>query len=252
MNCKEGVPKEPGVQYAQWGPCRKFRVPSKNTGSGCKDGIPSKKSAFQAGEGGKGGSRVRDGFTLQRWENWVNTELPAENSGSQKGHRSRLQRGQRLGRKLGIQAAEEEIRPEIRGSGCRRWGSGRKYGTLRGSGTQATEKGIQVRNTGFAAGNWRFSAPAGLRCTWAAHGPCAVPDAAQQVRPSRRPSPGSLPAPHLALPRPQRAHPPPAHPTRRTSLSDQAVAVPTADARPPTAAASPRAHRLHAAQIPAG
>lgn len=138
--------------------------PARTQVQAAKDGIPSKKSAFQAGEEG-GGGRVRNGFTLQRWENWVNTELPAENSGSQKGHRSRLQRGQRLGRKLGIQAAEEEIRPEIRGSGCRRWGSGRKYGTLRGSGTQATEKGIQVRNTGFAAGNWRFSAPAGLGCT---------------------------------------------------------------------------------------
>lgn len=116
---------------------------------------------------GEGGCRVRNGFTLLRWENWVNTELPAENSGSQKGHRSRLQKGRRLGRELGIEAAKEEIRPEIRGSGCRRWGSGRKYGTLRGSGTRATEKGIQVRNTGFAAGNWRFSAPTGLGRTWA-------------------------------------------------------------------------------------
>lgn len=103
-------------------------------------------------------------------------------------------------------------------------------------GAQAAEKGIQVRNTGFAAGNWRFSAPRAS----AARGPCAEPDAAQLVRPSRRPSPGSPPAPRPALPRPQRAHSPPARLTRRLSLSDQAAAVPTAEARPPTAAASPR------------
>lgn len=40
-------------------------------------------------------------------QNWVNTGLPAGNSGSQQGHRSRLQR-------VG------EIRQKTRGSGCRR------------------------------------------------------------------------------------------------------------------------------------
>lgn len=86
----------------------------------------------------------------------------------------------------------------------------------------------------------------------AARGPCAEPDAAQLVRPSRRPSPGSPPAPRPALPRPQRAHPPPARLTQRPSLSDQAAAVPTAEARPPTAAASPRAHRLRRSADPRG
>lgn len=115
-------------------------------------------------------------------------------------------------------------------------------------GAQAAEKGIQVRNTGFAAGNWRCSAPKSLGRTWAQR----RTRWAQLVRPSRRPSPGSPPAPRPALPRPQRAHPPPARLTRRPSLSDQAAAVPTAEARPPTAAASPRAHRLRRRADPRG
>lgn len=46
----------------------------------------------------------------------------------------------------------------------------------------------------------------------AARGPCAEPAAAQLVRHSRRPSPGSPPAPRPALPRPQRASPTPSPP----------------------------------------
>lgn len=181
------------------------------------------------------------GFTLQSGENWVNSGLPAGNSGSQRGHGSRLQRGGDQAENSGFGLQKKAIRPEIRGSG---WRQAENTGLSGGTGSQTTEKGAQGRKHRVRSRKLEVLGTRGAR-------PHMGP-AQSRTRPSRRPSPGSPPAPRPALPRPQRAHPPPARPTRSPSLSDQAAAVPAAEARPPTAAARPRAHRLRRRADPRG